>query len=513
MKIEMRRLSKGLMLLFIFVLITACSQNTSNGGKNESTASNAPQQTATQSNETIDSSSSELEFVELSYFFPYTEQIEQSMVFDELNKQLKEKINAKVNFYPVPWNDYDQKMQVKIAAGESFDIMFTSNWMNNYYLNIANEALLPLDDLLAKHAPNTLALLPQMVWDGTKVNNAIYGVPNQQIMARQPGFVYDRALVEKYQFDVQSVKKLSDVTPFLQKALESEPETETVGLVGKMNFGDMFPYFNWEDIGGVGVVGAVDITDAGLKVFNQFESTEFVDFANTRRQWNEQGYIPKDLLTSTTFNSKKVIFSVAATVKPGLDEELKRANGKDFEIQPLGDALLTTSSIVATMNGISSTSSNPERAMMFIELMNTDKEFYNLFLYGIEGKHYIKLSDDRIERAEGTRYRPGNEWAYGNTFNAHLTPGLSDNVWIDTQKLNNESKRSPLMGFVFDVEPVKAEITNSQAVFSEFHPMISAGISADVDGILKQFHEKLKAAGADKIIEEKQRQIDAFLNK
>ncbi len=510
MKVGRRKVTTGLLLLIIVVLIAACSQNTTNGNR----ANENERQEPASSNSSVSAvdKTDELEFVELSYFFPYTEQIEQSMVFDELNKQLKEKINAKVNFYPVPWGDYDQKMQVKIAAGEAFDIMFTSNWMNNYYLNIANEALLPLDDLLAEHAPNTLAMLPQMVWDGTKVNNKIYGVPNQQIMARQPGFVYDKGLLEKYQFDYQSVKTLSDVTPFLQQAMETEPETETAGLVGKMNFGDMFPYYNWEDIGGVGVVGAVDITDAGLKVFNQFDSDEFKEFANTRREWNELGYIPRDLLTSTTFNQKKAIFSVAATVKPGLDEELKRANGKDFVIQPLGEALLTTSSIVATMNGISSTSSNPERAMMFIELMNTDKEFYNLFLYGLEGKHYIRLSDDRIERAEGTRYRPGNEWAYGNTFNAYLTPGLGDNVWTDTQKLNNESKRSPLMGFVFDVEPVKAEIANSQAAFTEFHPMISAGISADVDGILKQFNDKLKAAGADKIIAEKQRQIDAFLN-
>ena len=71
------------------------------------------------------------------------------------------------------------------------------------------------------------------------------------------------------------------------------------------------------------------------------------------------------------------------------DEQLGLAqNGYISVDAPAGIAHLTTGGITATMQAINRNSKNPERAMMLLELLNTDKDLYNLLNFGIKDKHY-----------------------------------------------------------------------------------------------------------------------------
>ena len=50
-----------------------------------------------------------------------------------------------------------------------------------------------------------------------------------------------------------------------------------------------------------------------------------------------------------------------------------------------------------TMMAISTASKNPERAMMFLNLLNTDPYLMTLLNYGVEGVHYNLNSDKLVE--------------------------------------------------------------------------------------------------------------------
>ena len=65
-------------------------------------------------------------------------------------KKIYEKIGADVEFVPIISGNYEAKMQVLNATAEQVDIVFVSNWLNNYYSNVAKNTFLPLDDLLKK---------------------------------------------------------------------------------------------------------------------------------------------------------------------------------------------------------------------------------------------------------------------------------------------------------------------------------------------------------------------------
>ncbi|MEG0271061.1 MAG: ABC transporter substrate-binding protein, partial [Clostridia bacterium] len=81
-------------------------------------------------------------------------------VMEEVNKYLKEKINATVTANFMTLDDYQQKMPVIVSSGQEFDVCFSTSWMLNYNEYVAKKAFLPIDDLLTQYAPETKAFIP-----------------------------------------------------------------------------------------------------------------------------------------------------------------------------------------------------------------------------------------------------------------------------------------------------------------------------------------------------------------
>lgn len=105
-------------------------------------------------------------------------------------------------------------------------------------------------------------------------------------------------------------------------------------------------------------------------------------------------------------------------------------------------------------------------------------------------------------------YNPQVPWMFATNFLANVEKGMPKTVWEDTKKLNADAVPSKLLGFSFDAEPVKAEIGKTSAVYDEYSRAIDLGVSTEEK--YNEFLAKLKNAGADRIIAEMQKQIDAW---
>ena len=160
------------------------------------------------------------------------------------------------------------------------------------------------------------------------------------------------------------------------------------------------------------------------------------------------------------------------------------------------------------MTAVSQTSKKPVKALKLIELMNTDKELYNLIAYGIKGKHYNLSSENKVEYIENSGYAPKAAWKFGNQFNAYLEAGQDDNTWKETERLNNESEKSPILGFVLNTDPIVSEISQVETVLGEFKVLNNG--AEDPGTYWDTFKKKLKAAGHDRIKAEVERQIKEF---
>ena len=473
----------------------------------------------TQTDESNTAGGSELEPVELTwYFMGNYPQEGQDEVFAAANKIIKEKINATVNFVPIAFGDYDQKMQVVIASGEEFDLCFTSDWTNNYVQNVSKGAFLPLDDLIAEYAPNAAAAIPEKMWDATRVNGQIYGFINQQISARTPVVETPVRLYDKYH-DVLDIKSyegklyasnLSELEPYIKAVIDNEG-SDYYFQSGLYNLEGSF--FGMEYVSSWSIPGAIELDGDGLKVVNQFKNENMLTYAELMRDWNSKGYLDSQRRIATKTDdavagqteSRTAIY-IGATYKPGIEVQ-DSVNSEPIIAMPAGQALMTTSAIIADLQAISSTSKNPERAMMLIELVNTDAELFNTLISGIEGKNWNFNEEGFLEKTDPP-YAPNSDWMFGTNFLAYPQVGQTMDVWDQTRAINENATPSPLLGFSFNPEPVKSEISQCAAVVDEY----SRGIELGVYDAAKyeEFLNKLDAAGADIIIAEMQNQIDAW---
>ncbi|MGG4049983.1 extracellular solute-binding protein, partial [Paenibacillus favisporus] len=148
-----------------------------------------------------------------TWYYPLSQlQPDQQKVQDEVNKIVKEKINATVKLMPVSIGDYVQKMNTVLAAGEKFDILWTGYMLKPEEL-VRKGAIQPLDDLLNQYAPELKSDVPQVMWDGLSVDGKIYGIPNQQINGSRYGFIVLKELADKYKLDTTKIKKIEDIEP------------------------------------------------------------------------------------------------------------------------------------------------------------------------------------------------------------------------------------------------------------------------------------------------------------
>ncbi|MBP3360844.1 MAG: ABC transporter substrate-binding protein [Clostridia bacterium] len=442
----------------------------------------------------------------LKWYFPGNPtKTDNKEVYAAASNMIKEKLGFGVEFIPFELGSYSEKMKMIISSGEDFDICWTSPNFNDYKLNVANEAFFPLDGLL-ETTPDLKNLLSDDIWDATRVQGEIYGVPTQQIMARSLAVITPKMFYDRYGDLLTKADNFEELGGYLAACTQEKPNYAHLNI----SWGDMLLSYHMEEIIGQKLPGAVYVTDDrnNIKVFNQYDTEWFENVMKTRAQWTQNGYTINALPSSQSVkNTEYDIPIVFNTYKPGLASETNYSY--DIAIEQVGPAYLTTSGVTATLNAISATSKHPEEAIKLMEYINTDPEINNLLVYGIEDKHYVKVDENTIKTIDEEGFANFN-WVLGNTFNLYVKEGVEADCWDKTKELNDNATPSCLLGFSADITPIALEATNCASVVQEYYSTLEAGIG-DTDALIAEMREKFKTAGADKIIEELQRQVDEWV--
>ncbi len=100
-------------------------------------------------------------------------------------------------------------------------------------------------------------------------------------------------------------------------------------------------------------------------------------------------------------------------------------------------------------------------------------------------------------------------WLSGNQFIEHVWKGTDPELWEKVKEFNAWATRSKASGFTFDSSTVKTEVASIGTVITQYALPLETG-SLGPDKILPKFIESLKAAGIDKVIAEKQMQLDEW---
>ena len=227
--------------------------------------------------------------------------------------------------------------------------------------------------------------------------------------------------------------------------------------------------------------------------------------------WNEAGYIDDRFATGGITDEMNFLFYAEAMTPDHANQINERSqlnkDGKGCVYIRLTDTYLNSTSSLGSAMAFASYTPHIDYCLEFMDALYSKTELADLCLYGIEGTHYTRAEDGRVERIADSGYR-FDAWSCANV----MTPSLATTDAVDKKekyaKFNEEAKPSKLLGFIFDTEPVAAEVLACNAVVSEHQGLLENGFMGE-DG-LAAYREALVSAGAEKVLEEVNRQLAEF---
>jgi putative aldouronate transport system substrate-binding protein len=246
------------------------------------------------------------------------------------------------------------------------------------------------------------------------------------------------------------------------------------------------------------------------KVHNVYETQDGLDMLNLTRKFYQAGYIRKDASLENTKHNDNIrngtVFCTPSLLKPGKDGEM--SNPKITFVQKgLQDTYMYDA--MGAMVSLSKTSQDPERCMMFLNMLYQSKELTNLIHYGIEGKDYTKKSDNVIEPIKDNGWQLNKQWAIGNQFIQYLTSTDDPQKFKKIEQMNKEAKACPFNGFTFNKDSLTAEYAAVVNATKQFRSALNVG-AIDPEENISKILDAQKKAGIDKIKNEMQKQFDAF---
>ncbi|AIQ65316.1 Lipoprotein LipO precursor [compost metagenome] len=507
-------------LMLTAALTAGCGGN-NNGG---ASASSQPEGSAA-------SGASGLKPYEVVMVFPDAPQKDNGLVQSAINDYLKKtypEMNMTVKLEPIDWGAWSDKTNLMMASGDKFDLLFTADWLG-FQQQVTKGALLPLDDLLAKYGPDIEAV-EKNYHDPAKRGGKLYGIHTHQELGGAQGVYLNKELVDKYNFDLSGFKsgKVEALEPMLQTIKEKEPGITPL-VAPSFPLEAYYSSSSLDSIVSIAAINTVGTPADDYTVINSFTTPRYMELAKMTNKWYKAGYINKDALTPGLDAWKKLqtgkAFAFVGDMDIVADMEIGKAalspNGtikanREMLQIPLSIDRLQTGKMTATMQAISKTSEDPERAMMLLNLFFKDKNLLTLFNFGIEGTHYV-LKDGQVALPEGKTtdnigYYHDIMWQIGNQMLNYTRVGEDPKKYLNYEAFNKKVTSNPsrIFGFVFDPEPVKNELISIDNANKAFVDGLKSG-QLDPEENLQKLLDKQKAAGADKVIAEAQKQLDAWL--
>ncbi len=534
-----KQLIASLMAATMVVSMAACGSDdntpASNGGGSSTVEEFGSETGSTEGN----TGASNLDPVTLKMYFHGSDNVhDDTKVLEELNKYLAEKINVTLEPVWGTWGDFDTNAVLALQGSEDIDIYFTCSWSADEYNKFARDGYwVRLDDpennLIEKYASDLWNMLPDVLTNGATINGSdgygVYAVPGYKDIATQNCWDINVPLLEKYGYTVEDIKNAdyysfgdilqtvkdgegADFYPLLvEGAVLERMVTNSIIVTGDSGTGNFMSYY-------------LDPTDVskessyGIRILNKFATDEFAKFAKQTREYYLKGFIDPACGNANQANEIRSAKQMTGdyligTQSYSLGYELQASQERGFEVAmvPCTEAYVDTTSSQGAMMAISTASKNPERAMMFLNLLNTDPTVMTLLNYGVEGVHYNKTADGLVDFTdERGNYQP---WTNGVGNVTILPPTVEQGAgfWDNFKAYYGTAKEIPILGFAYDSSAVSTEMGAVANVVAEFMLPLCTG-TVDPDEKIPEFLEKLEQNGINTVLDDVNAQLDAFMS-
>lgn len=403
-----------------------------------------------------------------------------------------------------------------ISQGEVIDLMILNYQDITDYIN--RNMILPLDNLLQSQGQDILAIQNEgaSIFEGSVIQDEIYGVSNlQDVYASGGGLWVARSLLEEANTPIEENKvyTMSELEDLFAKWKDIHPNAYPLGQITVGNTYSTYGYYR-SPLYGLGTDPLYGVL-RGDQVVNFFETDEYKEFLNYLRSWYLKGYIfPDAAFTDSDLYELirlGILLSVPLSSQPGLiSEDIFGEEVLSIKTSPVVIGKPTSKSGFWT---IPVTSKNPEAAMKFLNMMMSDTRIGNLLKWGIEGLHYVKTDERRIEYPVGVDQQTCGFFNPMNLYGDYRKIAtMDDDRLIEEKKEYNslavESEYQEY-NFTYTNQKMKKEFAAVEKVIEKYVPILESG-SVDLDIYYSKFLEELEFAGLQQILQDKQEQFDQW---
>ena len=478
----------------------------------------------------------ELPFVEFSWYLGLNPMPDNQMVNDAINEYIAPILNAKVNIFYWPSSDWETRMTVMVASGDDLGIIgFGTQSKLDYVIQSQRGSFYPLNDLLEEYGQGTKALFSQAIWDSTKINGNIYGIPSLKDNCYIISMIYNADMAEKLDIDMTKVNYRnfsSLIEPFFNMVMDkrdevygdlTEPLSGGLGLETPYMFAAE-TFLQDSNLIVCNIDGIMDFAGYDSKtVFNLYATDEYRETMKAMQRMVDRNILAYDYTGQTAWSPSGNMFAWPGWGYSYMPEHLFSDTFVTKMVEP--ERVWTdTNNIISAGTAISSNAKEPERLMMFLEMVNTDPKLATMMRFGVEGQHYLRDADGYMTfedspRNSDTANRGYHYWyaaPVGNLLIVEAPLGYSGPDGIMLKKIGEYNANAAIpshLGFIFDIEPVTNEIAACTSVVLEYRGMLRQGqlsSGEEVDQVIDEFLAKLEANGVQAILEDAQRQMDEW---
>ncbi len=309
----------------------------------------------------------------------------------------------------------------------------------------------------------------------------------------------------------------------------------------KKQFPTSYPIVSTMDESGytfaVDILGSNDKKSSGVldlesdinttTVVNYYETQGYKDYVAFMRKCYQNEWISRSSETATTtkvddFNSKK-----ARGVWLGCNLGLKDSYATEAKEECVQLQIVEQYYVPLRSNGIMwgvcGTSKKKAATLKFMNLLWSDKKLMNMVQWGIEGEHFKVIDEENciIDYADGVTaettgfYNGLGVYADKRYIYLYKSTVMSIEEQIasknaDLEMAEKATKRSSKAGnFIYDSSKFKSQIANIEQAINQYAKglALGSGTEADYNAMIK----RMKDAGIDQVIADKQAQLDAYL--
>ena len=523
-----------LALLMVAMVFAGCAPKAPAPAETSSTDATASVETPVE--EPIDISKP----VTLKWYLHGSNVTDAKPVLDAANEYMKDKLNVTLEPIWGTWADFDTNSVLALQGGDKVDIYFTCSWSANEYNKFARDGYWvrldnPDNNLLEKYGKDVWALLPEVLRNGATIEGkdgkGVYGVPGFKDIATQNCWDINVTLLEKYGYTIDDIKK-TDFYGFgdiMKKVKDGEGKgfypmliegavlermvNNTPIVTGDASTNNILSfYFDPADPSKASAT-------YGNKIVSKYETPEYKKFAEKVYEYAQAGYIDPAMGIADTANAVRAEKQLAAQYLIGTQSyafgyEVQASGERKINVAmvPTAAPTVDTTSSQGALMAISTASENPDRAMMFLNLLNTDAKLMTLLNFGVEGVHYNMNATGEAEFADKRAdYTP---WTNGMGNITLLPPqkGQGADFVAKFKDFYGNAKQLPILGFIFDQTPVTTEIGALANAAAKYTLALNTG-SVDPAVELPKLIADLKANGIDKVVTEANNQLTAWAAK